>query len=104
MASLDDELKRTIATGKVSLGTRSVLREIGLGRAKIVILSSNIEPSQKERILKLAEDSSVPVLEHRKPGIDLGNLCGKPFSVSAISVRDTGDSKITSLAGSRNAQ
>lgn len=103
MASLDDELKRTIATGKVSLGTRSVLREIALGRAKIVILSSNIDASQKEKILRSAKDSSVPVLEHRKPGIDLGNLCGKPFTVSAISVRDAGDSRIISLVESRDA-
>lgn len=104
MVSLDDELKRTVSTGKVLLGGRSSLKEVGLGRAKLVLLASNCPGSLKEKILVLAKLSDIPVIEHSKTGLDLGNLCGKPFIVSSIVVKDTGDSKIMSLVDSGNAQ
>jgi ribosomal protein L30E len=33
-----------------------------------------------------------------KDSLDLGVLCGKPFSVSVIVINDPGDSKILELA------
>jgi large subunit ribosomal protein L30e len=104
MANLDDELKRTVSTGKVLLGARSSLKEVGLGRAKLVLLASNCPMNLREKLLALAKLSNIPIIEHTKTGLDLGNLCGKPFIVSSIVVKDQGDSKIMSLVDSGNAE
>jgi len=104
MASLDDELKRTVSTGKVLLGIRSALKEVGLGRSKLVILASNCPEDLREKILTLAKLSHIPVIAHTKTGLDLGRLCGRPFIVSSIVVKDPGDSKIMSLVNSENAE
>lgn len=101
--NLDDELRRAVATGKVLLGTRSVLKEARLGKGKLVILSSNCPKEARERIMELAKLSKIPVIQHDKTGVDLGALCGKPFIVSAMIIKDPGDSKILSLVKSGDA-
>jgi len=104
MSSLNDELKRSISTGKVLLGSRSVLREVGLGRAKLVVIASNCPEKLKEEIMKLASLSKMPVIQHPKTGVDLGILCGKPFIVSTMVIKDPGDSKIMSLVNTEDAK
>ena len=104
MSSLNDELKRSISTGKVLLGSRSVLREVGLGRAKLVVIASNCPEKLKEEIMKLASLSKMPIIQHPKTGVDLGILCGKPFIVSTMVIKDPGDSKIMSLVNTEDAK
>jgi len=104
MSSLNDELKRSISTGKVSLGSRSVLREVGLGRAKLVVIASNCPEDLRAEITKLANLSKIPVIRHPKNAVDLGILCGKPFIVSTMVIKDTGDSKIMSLVKPEDAE
>jgi len=104
MSSLNNELKRAISTGKVLLGSRSVLREVGLGRAELVVISSNCPENLKAEITKLASLSKIPVIQHPKNGVDLGILCGKPFIVSTMAIKDPGDSKIMSLVNLEDAQ
>ena len=104
MSSLNDELKRAISTGKFLLGSRSVLREVGHGRAKLVVISSNCPENLKAEITKLASFSKIPVIQHPKNGVDLGVLCGKPFTVSTMAIKDPGDSKIMSLVNLGDAQ
>ncbi len=101
--NLDDELRRAVSTGKVLLGTRSVLKEVRLGRGKLVVLSSNCPKETRERIMEFAKLSKIPVIQHSKTGVDLGTLCGKPFIVSAMVIKDPGDSKILSLVKSKDA-
>jgi len=103
MISLDDEMKRAISTGKVLLGSRSILREVRLGRAELVMISSNCPQNLKEKVMRLAGLSKIPVIQHSKTGVDLGTLCGKPFIVSGIVIKDTGDSRILSLVSSGDA-
>ncbi|MFB0543844.1 MAG: 50S ribosomal protein L30e [Candidatus Bathyarchaeia archaeon] len=103
MISLDEELKRAISTGKVLLGTRSLLREVRTGRAKLVVISSNCPQYLKEKILRFADLSKIPMIQHNKTGVDLGTLCGKPFIVSGMVIKDAGDSRIMSLVTSGDA-
>ena len=103
MINLNDELKRAISTGKVLLGARSLLREVRAGRAELVVISSNCPQDLKEKIMRLAGFSKIPVIQHSKTGVDLGTLCGKPFIVSGMVIKDAGDSRIMSLVNSGDA-
>jgi large subunit ribosomal protein L30e len=86
-----------ISTGRVYLGSNVSMREMRRGRAKIAILSSNSPNVIRKRIESFGKLSGIPVLQHTKDSVDLGILCGKPFSVSAIVINDLGDSKILDL-------
>ena len=41
-----------------------------------------------------AKMSSIPVVIYKGTSIDLGMICGKPFMVSALTIREPGDSDI----------
>jgi large subunit ribosomal protein L30e len=97
MSSLDHELRMALKTGRVNLGSKSALKELLKGRAKLIILSSNCPERYQEKIEGYAKLVGIPVLRHKKDSVDLGTLCGKPFPVSAIVINEPGDSKILSL-------
>jgi large subunit ribosomal protein L30e len=97
MSSIDREIRMAISTGKIHLGSKTSIKEIHRGRAKLVIISTNCPEMTREKIENYGKINSIPVLRHSKDSLDLGLLCGKPFPVSAIVINDLGDSKILTL-------
>ena len=97
MSSIDHELRLALSTGRVQLGSKTVLRELRRGRAQLAILSSNCPLHTKNSIEDYGELAKIPVLIHGKDSVDLGVLCGKPYPVSAIVISDPGDSRILNL-------
>ncbi len=82
------EMKKVMKTGKVYLGYKQALKAIKKGEAKLIIVANNAP----HRI-----EADVPVIEIDGDGFDLGALCGKPFSVSVVTIVSEGDSKILSM-------
>jgi large subunit ribosomal protein L30e len=99
MSSLDHELRMALNTGRVELGSKVAMRELRRGRARMAIVSSNCPSKTRQDIETHRKLSNIPVINHQKDSLDLGVLCGKPFSVSVIVINDPGDSKILELAG-----
>jgi large subunit ribosomal protein L30e len=97
MSSIDHELRLALSTGRVQLGSNTAERELRRGRARIVILSSNIPEEKAITMRRYGNLSDIPVLQHSKDSMDLGILCGKPYPVSAIIINDPGDSRILDL-------
>jgi large subunit ribosomal protein L30e len=97
MSSVDHELRLALSTGKVQLGSKTAVREMRRGRARMAILSSNCPAENAEAIETYGRLSEIPVLKHGKDSLDLGVLCGKPYPVSAIVISDPGDSRILEL-------
>jgi large subunit ribosomal protein L30e len=98
MSSVDHELRMALRTGRVQLGSKVAMRELRRGSAKMAIVASNCPAKTRMDIETHGKLSSIPVLNHQKDSLDLGVLCGKPFSVSVIVINDPGDSKILELA------
>ncbi len=86
--ALAKEMKKIMKTGKVYLGYRQALKAIKKGEAKLIIVASNAP----ETI-----DTDVPVIKFEGDGFELGALCGKPFSVSVVTVVSEGESNILSM-------
>jgi len=84
-------LKSAITTGKVEFGVDQTEKAIKAGKAQMVILSRNC-PSKM-----LTGDIGVKVHIFEGNNMELGALCGKPFSVSALAVIDKGSSNILTL-------
>lgn len=94
MANLASDIRLAVDSGEVAIGINSVMESMASGKAKLVIASSKNKPgalSDIEHIAKLAE---VKVIVFDGDPIQLGTVCGKPYSVSAISIIDQGNSNI----------
>lgn len=94
MIDMDRAIATVVKTGKVMLGGGNAAKNARLGRARMIILSSNCPVGIKDDVNYYAKLSAIPVVIYKGNSIDLGIVCGKPFMVSALTVREPGDSDI----------
>lgn len=98
MIDIDKAIATAVKTGKVSFGTNAALQSAKIGKAKMIVLSSNCPKDIKEDIEHYSKISGVPVITYKGASMDLAEVCKKPFIISALTVRETGDSEITKLS------
>jgi large subunit ribosomal protein L30e len=84
-------LKSAISTGKVEFGVDQTTKAVKDGKAQMVILARNCPSAE------LKGDIGVKVHVYDGNNMELGALCGKPFSVSALVIIDKGSSNILTL-------
>jgi large subunit ribosomal protein L30e len=84
---LDKLIKEKTKEGKVLLGYKSVIKLLKSDKPELVVVANNIRDDKKKMIEQNAQISKVQVKEYQKDNINLGLLCGKPFSVSALVVK-----------------
>ena len=92
MIDISKALKAAITTGKVEFGVDQTEKAVKAGKAQMVILAKNC-PSE----MLTGKDIGVKVHVYEGNNMELGALCGKPFSVSALAVIDKGTSNILTL-------
>ncbi len=97
---LDEELKICSKSGKMILGCKAVIRDLGSRniRSKLIILANNCPEQYRLRIEKFAKLTNTPVLKYDAGALELGKAVGKKFLVSALAVIDEGDSSILKYA------
>ena len=89
------QLKNAIATGNLRFGQRQALDACARGEAKVVVFAANC-PSEFIDELH-ANHPEVTKFRASMVNRELGTACGKPFSVSTISIIDAGDSDLLQL-------
>jgi len=94
MIDIDKAIATAVKTGKVSFGANEALQNAKTGKAKIIILAANCPKDIKEEIEHNCRLSKVPVMTYKGASMDLANVCNRLFIVSALSIRETGDSEI----------
>ena len=92
MIDIGKALKSAISTGVVEFGVDQTEKAVKAGKAQLVIVSRNC-PSKA----LTAGDIGVKVHVYEGNNMELGALCGKPFSVSALAVIDKGTSNLFTL-------
>ena len=97
MIDVNKAIATTAKTGKIQFGASSALKSAKTKKAKIIIVASNCPQKVKEDIEYYCGLSSIPVSIYRGTSVDLGAVCGKPFEVSVLSVREPGDSNILKI-------
>ena len=93
MADFEKILRKILKTGKVYLGSKRTIKALKKGEAKLVVIASNCPREFQEKIKKF----SVPVLVFQGTNMELGAICGKPFSVASLAVIEEGDADISSF-------
>jgi len=91
MIDISRALKSAISTGQVEFGVGQTEKAVKSGKAQMIILARNCQSDF------LRGDVKVKVHIYEGNNMELGALCGKPFSVSALAVIDKGSSNILTL-------
>jgi large subunit ribosomal protein L30e len=94
MIDIDKALVSAVKTGKVSIGSNMALQNAKTGKAKLIVLAANCPKDIKEQVEYYGKVSKVPVMIYKGTSIDLAVICNKLFIISALSIRETGDSEI----------
>jgi large subunit ribosomal protein L30e len=94
MIDIDKAVSTAVKTGKVSFGSNSAVQNAQTGRAKLIILAANCPKEIRDDVEHYSKLSKLPVVTYKGSSLDLAAACGKPFSVSALSIREPGDSEI----------
>jgi len=97
MIDVDKAIATAVKTGKVSFGANTALQNAKTGKAKMIVLAANCPKDIKEQVEYYGQLSKVPVMTYKGTSIDLAAVCNKLFIISALSIRETGDSEILKL-------
>lgn len=102
MIDTNKAIATTIRTGKVLFGADNAVRNARIGKAKLIIVAANCPQKIRGDIEYYCRLSDVPIVIYNGTSIDLGSVCRKPFMVSALTIREPGDSEILKLAEATN--
>jgi len=84
MTDVESVIKNVLKTGKCKLGSKSTLKSLRKGEAKAVVVASNCPEEVVEEIKRY----NVKILVFNGTNMELGALCGKPFSVAAMAITE----------------
>ena len=97
MIDVDKAIATAVKTGKVTFGANSAIQSAKTGKAKLIILSANCPGAIREDIEYYCKLSDLSLITYKGSSLDLAALCSKPFAISALIIREPGDSEILKL-------
>ena len=104
MIDVDKAIVTAVKTGKVSFGANTALQNAKTGKAKMIILAANCPKDIKEQVEYYGKISKVPTMTYKGTSMDLAAVCNKLFIISALSIRETGDSEILKIIENNEMQ
>jgi large subunit ribosomal protein L30e len=96
---VDRGVRVAVDTGNVILGSDKSIQELKLGKGKLVIVASNCPVDIREDVEQYAKLSDITIYTYDGTSVDLGSVCGKPFTVATLLIKDPGDSTILEVMG-----
>ena len=101
MIDLTKAITTAVKTGKVSFGANTAIQAAKNGKAKIIVLASNCPKQIKEQIEYFGEISKIPIIAYNGDAMDMAAICTRLFIISALTIREPGDSEILKICESR---
>lgn len=95
---LSTAIRLVVDSGKFEFGYRRASKNAILGKSKAFVLARFAPQKMREEIEKYSKASSIPVIEFEGSSLELGSACGKPFSISVLSIYEEGSSNILQIA------
>ena len=89
--TLIKELKKVLNSGKVLFGVKQAKKALNKGDAKLVIVANNC-PERNE-----IQEWNVAKIFFDGDSVELGASCGKPFSISVLTIIDEGESNLLKM-------
>ncbi len=94
LADLNNDLRLAVDTGSVALGTRETERAISGAKAKLVVITSKGKVDANNDITHLCNVAGIKMVKFKGSSMELGTICGKPYSINSLAVIEPGNSKI----------
>ncbi len=94
MADLANDIRLAVDSGKTAVGMKTVTESIKESTAKLVIVASKNKESNLQDITHIASIAGIKIIKFEGNPVELGAVCGKPFSISALSIIEPGNSNI----------
>jgi large subunit ribosomal protein L30e len=104
MIDVDKAIDAAVKTGKVIFGAESAIKNAQTGKGRLIVISANCPAEVRGDIEYYGRLSGVNLVVYKGTSIDLGMACKKPFTVSALTVKEPGDSDILKLIEQPSAE
>ncbi len=88
-SDISSEIKTALAENKAVIGANSVKKMLRAGRLKVVVLASNCPENIKDDIMHYSKLAAAKVENFESTGKELGIICGKPFSIAVLGIRQS---------------
>ncbi len=94
IADLNNDVRLAVDTGKVQFGHREVLRAINSSSAKAVVIAEKGKKQINEDLYHTCKVAGIRVIAFKGSSMELGTVCGRPYSVNSMAIMDAGNSNI----------
>ena len=91
---VDRGIRVAVDTGDVTLGSEKSIQSLKLGKGQLVVVAQNSPKEILEDVEYYANLSEIPFYIYEGTSVELGSVCGKPFTVATLMINDPGDSTI----------
>jgi len=102
MIDFDKHLKIAVKSGTIEFGIKHVMKVSKSGKSKLLIISSDCPEQYKNAVVTNSKSAGIPIYFYHGTSLDMGIACEKPFMISALSVKNEGNSEILKLVDSKN--
>ncbi|MBF4469589.1 MAG: 50S ribosomal protein L30e [Methanobrevibacter arboriphilus] len=97
MMDVDRGIRVAVDTGDVTLGSEKSIQSLKLGKGQLVVVAQNSPNEILEDVEYYSKLSEIPVHTFEGTSVELGSVCGKPFTVATLVINDPGDSTILEI-------
>jgi len=100
MTDLNTSIALAVKTGKVLFGPKNALKNVKTGKLRVVVRAANCPKEFSEDLEYSCKLSKIPLIIYNGTSRDLGMVCGKPYTVSVLAIRELGDSDLLKVTES----
>ena len=93
-SEIDRGLEVALRTGKVEWGRKKAKQAVERGNVELAVIARNSPIEEIEELEYYANLSGTSLVEYPGSSWELGEVCGRPHMISAVVIRDAGDSKL----------
>ncbi len=81
------KVQTSVKEGKVIMGYEETLKKLKVSNEiELIVVAQNTPEHMKKDVMYNAKLAGVEVVEVEENGVELGNICGKPFPVSVLAI------------------
>lgn len=91
---IDRGIRVAVDTGDTILGSEKSIHSLKLGKGQLVVVAKNSPKEIIEDVEYYSNLSDIPYYIYQGSSVELGSVCGKPFTVATLIINDPGDSTI----------
>ncbi|MDR2967807.1 MAG: 50S ribosomal protein L30e [Methanobacteriaceae archaeon] len=99
MMDIDRGIRVAVDTGDVTLGSEKSIQSLKLGKGQLVIVAENSPKNILEDVKYYCKLSDIQFFIYKGTSVELGSVCGKPFTVATLVINNPGDSTILETMG-----